>query len=121
MAGQQLRELRVVAGADIPGVHGVLETECALVLAELHAQPGIFLPFDEIVFHVELVVVCLHLDAVGEVAENLSIDVETYEALAEPGAGVLALLARAGVFAYEVRSEFRCRDVVCHVTPVMGL
>ena len=62
----------------------------------------------------ELVVVCLHLYAVGEVAQYRTVDIEAHEALGESVARVIPVGRGVCILAYGIASELWGGDISRH-------
>ena len=111
-AGNVAGNLRVVACPHIPRVVGILEGEGSLVLTHLHGQFLPVRPLHEVVLHVDVGVVHLHLNTILEVGEDGAIHIEANEPLAEAVAPMCAVLVAVGILANEIAPKLRRTGIV---------
>ena len=113
MTRQFLGQLRVVPYPDIPRIHRVFQSEGTLELSYLDLELRVFPPFEEEILHVKLIIIGLHLKAIGEIAEYRSIDIEADKALRKTIVAVLLpFLVGIGEFLDEVTANLRHGSII---------
>lgn len=104
---QFLCKLAEIAHANIPRVHGILETEWTLELTKLDTGLGNLLILNKRIFQVNRFL-HLHLDTVGEMTQHLTIDISANQTRVKARAAVGPTGTTVFITAHVIASELRC-------------